>query len=99
MTDYDKLYQTDIYNWTILSDTCYTIYCHKTFKNSTAYFPSFSFYTDSNELNLDGTLISCDSFDKANRLVSGVLRANHWKPAERYLGRYFKLKKLIIKTK
>lgn len=94
MVDYDRLYKTDIYNWSILGYNCYTIYCHRSFSNSMATFPSFSFFTDKNELNLDGTLIYCDSFDKANRLVSDVLKANHWKPADRYLGRYFKLKKI-----
>jgi len=94
MLDYDRLYYTDIYNWTILGDYCYIIYC-KTFND----WATISFYKDKNRIDLNGTKIYCDSFETANKFVSGLLKVNKWDIHERYLGRYFKLKKLISKNK
>jgi len=36
MVDYDKLYYTDIYNWTILGKECYIIYCRTGNRSATA---------------------------------------------------------------
>jgi hypothetical protein len=94
MVDYDKLYYTNIYNWTILGDKevdcCYVIYC-KTYGD----WATISFYIDKNRINLNGTMIYCDSFEKANKFVTDLLKVNRWEINERYLGRYFKIKKLI----
>ena len=95
MVDYDKLYHTDIYNWTILPDeqgneNCFTIYANK-FNG----WMTFSYYQNSKMINLDGTMIFCDSFDKANKLIRDVLKVNKCNLPERYKGRYFKLKKLM----
>jgi hypothetical protein len=92
--DYDKLYYTDVYNWTILSDEkgkeTYIIYC-KTYSD----WASFVYYKYENKLKLDNILIYCPSFDKANELVFNVLKCYRWEIMPRYLGRYFKLKKII----
>ena len=95
MVDYDKLHYTDIYNWTILSDgtrneECYIIYA-KGFKD----WITFTYYPDKKKLNLNGVYIYCNSFDKANKLVSDVLKIYKHELNDRYKGRYFKLKKLI----
>ncbi len=95
MVDYDKLYNTDMFNWTILSDTIkdktYIIYA-KTFND----WATFSFYKHHNKLNLNGVTIYCDTFDKANKLVRDVLKVNKsMKIHDRYKGRTFKIKKLL----
>jgi len=89
VVDYDKLYYTDIYNWTILGKECYIIYC-RTYSD----WATISFYKDENKINLNGTKIYCDSFEKANKYVTDLLKVNRWEIHERYKGRYFKLKKL-----
>lgn len=99
MVDYDKLHITDIYNWTILpnqnGEGVFIIYCERTMIMGESVFPVFTFYKNQDRISLNGTMIYCDSFDKANKLVLDVLKVNGWKPHERYLGRYFKLKKII----
>ena len=95
MVDYDRLYYADIYNWTILPDgygneKCFTIYANK-FSG----WLTFSYYQKDKVMNLDGTMIYCDSFDKANKLVRDVLKVNKCDLHDRYLGRYFKLKKIM----
>jgi len=95
MINYDRLYYTNIYNWTILSDgygyeKCFTIYA-KTFSGHM----TFSYYPDDKKMSLDGKMIYCDSFDKANKLVRDVLKVNRCDLHDRYKGRYFKLKKIM----
>jgi len=95
MVDYDKLYYTDIYNWTILSDgsrnqKCYIIYA-RGYKD----WMTFSYYPDDRLLNLNGIKSYCNSFDKANKLVRGVLKVYKHELHDRYKGRYFKLKKIM----
>lgn len=91
--DFDKLYRTNIYNWTILSEEkgkeTYIIYC-KTRED----WVSFTYYKYENNLKLNGTLIYCTSFERANELVTDVLKCYNWQIMPRYLGRYFKIKKL-----
>jgi len=90
MVDYDKLYYTDIYNWTILGENCYTIYAKKF-----GGWATISFYTDDKMINLNGTMMYCNSLEKANKHVRDLLKVNKWEIHERYKGRYFKLKKIM----
>jgi ABC-type ATPase with predicted acetyltransferase domain len=96
MVDWDKLYYTPFYNWTEIPGSdgkIYQIYCQK--MNGWAI---FTYRKDKKVLNLLQEVdIYCDSFEKANQLVYDVLKLKRWRIHERYLGRYFKLKKMIGK--
>jgi hypothetical protein len=74
MTDYDKLYYTPIYNWSILPSNegkeTYMIYC-QTMKG----WAIFTYREEDKVLNLLQEVdIYCDSFEKANQLVYDVLK-------------------------
>jgi len=93
MVDYDKLYNTYFYNWTILSDKpgekIFLIYCKKSW---TGDWVIFSYYVDDKRLKLpEGTMIYCNSIEKANKLVYDVLKIHRWEIHERY----FKVKKML----
>jgi len=96
MINWDKLYYTPFYNWTELPSNdvkIYQIYC-QTMKG----WAIFTYREEDKVLNLLQEVdIYCDSFEKANQLVYDVLRLKKWKIHKRYLGRYFKIKKLMGK--
>jgi hypothetical protein len=95
MVDYDKLHYTPIYNWTILPTTdgkeVYTLYC-KTFGD----WAVFSYHKTENKIViLQSVTMYCGSFERANELVYDTLIVHRWQIHTRYLGRYFKLKKML----
>ena len=96
--NYDKLYYTYNYNWTILSEKederIYLIYCRK----MSGDWVTFTYYVNENRMKLpEGTMIYCNNIDKANSLVYNVLRIHRWQIHKRYLGRYFIIQKLLNK--
>lgn len=91
MVDYDKLYYTPIYNWSIISHNHYQIYC-KSYDG----WRIFTYNKNRNILTLlQSVEIYCDSFEKANEVVYNVLILKKWQIHPRYLGRKFKIKKLM----
>lgn len=92
-----KYYNTNIYNWEILSDDTYILWVRKTDERSVfnGNFIQFSYYPNEHRMCLDqGIKIHCDSIDDANFFVSKILRCYWFDMPVEFQGRYFKLKKL-----
>lgn len=96
MTDFDRFYYTNLYNWLItpLDENIFIIYI----KNFSQTFVKITYHKNESILVLPsrgGLKIYCDSFDYANNILYNLLKVNRWVIEDRHRGRYFKLKKLI----
>lgn len=93
--EWDNLYITSFYNWSIISSPCgeksYKIY----FKKYSGW-AIFTYYPNIKELNiLNFVNMYCETIEQANKIVYDVIRIHRWEIHPRYLGRYFKIKKLF----
>lgn len=89
--NYENLYITVKYNWTIINKNTFYIY----FKTYDGY-AHITYHKLDKRVHLNKSVYSyCDSFERANQYVDDLLKVYRWEIHERYKGRYFKLKKIM----